>query len=220
MRAQSPRVESAGRTNRALTCRSGNEAGGKVDAFNSDLVPEASKWRATISRTSPQCDEKKRVKEDTMPLLERSHKTLVDGPESHLWTRPLSCSEDTLRQQKGHPERRTALRCPHVVPPKGGWEKLADSVWQKSDTPARSHCTPPISTIGDAHARCEGLKSQLFSTLSHNFFTVRGRSSGRVRVVVDSSVLEGDASYRHVAAACPILTERRSTVAQSLIPSR
>jgi hypothetical protein len=53
-----------------------------VDAFNSDLVPETSKWRATISRTSPQCDEEKRVKEDTMPLLERSHQTLVDGPES------------------------------------------------------------------------------------------------------------------------------------------
>ena len=89
-----------------------------MDAFNSDLVPEASKERATISRTSPQCDEEKRVKEDTMPLLERSHKKLVDGPESLLWTRPSSWSEDTLRQQKGLPERRTALRCLHVVPPK------------------------------------------------------------------------------------------------------
>jgi hypothetical protein len=58
------------------------EASGKVDAFNSDLEPEASKWRATISRTSPQCDEEKRVKEDTVPLLERLHKTLDDGPES------------------------------------------------------------------------------------------------------------------------------------------
>jgi hypothetical protein len=65
-----------------LTCRSDKEASGEVDAFNSDLVPEASKWRSTISRTSPQCDEEKRVKEDTMPLLERSHKKLVDGPES------------------------------------------------------------------------------------------------------------------------------------------
>lgn len=100
-----------------------------MDAFNSDLVPEALKWRATISRTSPQCDEEKRVKEDTMPLLdlERSHKKLVDGPESLLWTRPSSWSEDTLRQQKGPPQRRTALRCLHVVPPKGDERNLLTS---------------------------------------------------------------------------------------------